>query len=71
MPSFLCGQSALAWCWGRMPVPTFLKEDDYQFARGAGVKMAYGIGKVAKKNLSGNLKEWGIFHLFTYAAADT
>jgi len=71
MPSFLCGQSALAWCWGRMPVPTFLKEDDYQFARGAGVKMAYGIGKIAKKNLSGNLKEWGIFTIFTYAVADT
>jgi N4-gp56 family major capsid protein len=26
-PTFMCGQSAMAWCWGRMPVPTFLKED--------------------------------------------
>jgi hypothetical protein len=26
-PVFMCGQSAMAWCWGRMPTPTFLKED--------------------------------------------
>lgn len=60
-PVWMCGQSAMAWCWGKMPMPTFLKEDDYQFFRGAGVKMAYGIGKIAKKNTSGNLKEWGLF----------
>jgi hypothetical protein len=30
-PCFFCGQSAMAWCWGRMPTPTFLKEDDYQY----------------------------------------
>jgi hypothetical protein len=53
-----------------MPVPTFLKEDDYQFVRGAGVKMAYGIGKIAKKNATSNLKEWGIFTGFFYAVAD-
>lgn len=70
-PAFLCGQSALAWCWGRMPTPTFLKEDDYQFFRGAGIKMAYGIAKVAKKDLSGNLKDWGIFSIFTASQADT
>jgi Protein of unknown function (DUF4043) len=27
-PVFMCGQSAMAWVWGRMPMPTFLKEDD-------------------------------------------
>lgn len=69
-PAFMCGQSALAWCWGRMPTPTFLKEDDYQFFRGAGIKMAYGIGKIAKKNPAGLLKEWGIFTGFFAAAAD-
>jgi hypothetical protein len=26
-PLWLVGQSAMAWCWGRMPTPTFLKED--------------------------------------------
>ena len=26
-PAFLCGQGAVAWCWGKMPTPTFLKED--------------------------------------------
>jgi hypothetical protein len=69
-PAFLCGQSAMAWCWGKMPTPTFLKEDDYQFLRGAGVKMAYGIGKIAKKNPAGNFKEWGIYTGFFAAVAD-
>jgi hypothetical protein len=70
MPAFMCGQSALAVCWGKMPTPTFLKEDDYQFYRGAGIKMAYGIGKIAKKNTAGYIKEWGIFTGFFAAAAD-
>jgi N4-gp56 family major capsid protein len=70
-PMWLCGQSALAWCWGRMPTPTFLKEDDYQFFRGAGVKMAYGLGKIAKLNLTNNLKDWGVFTLFAASQADT
>lgn len=69
-PAFLCGQSAMAWCWGKMPTPTFLKEDDYQFLRGAGIKMAYGIGKVAKKNPAGNFKEWGVYTAFLAAVAD-
>ena len=69
-PAFLCGQSAQGFCWGKMPSPTFLKEDDYQFLRGAGIKMAYGVGKIAKKNPAGNLKEWGIFTGFFAATAD-
>lgn len=70
-PMWLCGQSAMAWCWGRTPMPTFLKEDDYQFYRGAGVQMAYGLKKIAKKNPAGNYKEWGVFTGFFYAPADT
>lgn len=69
-PAFLCGQSAVAWCWGKMPTPTFLKEDDYQFNRGTGIKMAYGVGKVAKLNPTNNFKEWGIFTGFFAAVAD-
>lgn len=69
-PAFLCGQGALAWCWGKMPTPTFLKEDDYQFLRGAGIKMAYGIGKIAKLNAAGNFKEWGVYTAFLAAVAD-
>lgn len=69
-PAFLCGQGAQAWCWGKMPTPTFLKEDDYQFLRGAGVKMAYGIGKIAKLNATNNFKEWGVFTGFFAAVAD-
>jgi N4-gp56 family major capsid protein len=70
-PVFLVGQSAMAFVWGRMPTPTFLREDDYQFYRGAGVKMCYGLAKIAKKNPTGNLKEWGVFTLFVSAPNDT
>jgi hypothetical protein len=70
-PVFLCGQSAMAWCWGRMPMPTFLKEDDYQFFRGVGVMMAYGLKKIAKLNPAGNYKEWGVFTGFFASVADT
>ncbi|XUM21061.1 DUF4043 family protein [Bradyrhizobium oligotrophicum S58] len=69
-PAFLCGQGAVAWCWGKMPTPTFLKEDDYQFFRGAGIKMAYGVGKIAKLNAAGNFKEWGVYTAFLAAVAD-
>ena len=69
-PAFLCGQQAMAWCWGKTPTPTFLKEDDYQFNRGAGIKMAYGIGKIAKLNATQNFKDWGVFTGFFAAVAD-
>src|ERR1700730_679837 len=70
-PVFMCGQSAMAWCWGRMPQPTFLKEDDYQFFRGVGVIMAYGMKKIAKLTPAGAYKEWGIFTGFFASAPDT
>ena len=69
-PAFLCGQSAMAWCWGKMPTPTFLKEDDYQFNRGAGIEMAYGVEKIFKKTAAGNLKEWAVFTGFFPAIQD-
>jgi hypothetical protein len=69
-PAFLCGQQSQAWCWGKMPTPTFRKEDDYQYLRGAGVKMAYGIGKLAKLTPAGNFKEWGTFTGFFSAIPD-
>lgn len=70
-PVFLCGQGAIAWCWGRMPRPTFRKEDDYQFLRGVGVEMAYGLKKIAKLNPLGNYKEWGVFTGIFASANDT
>lgn len=69
-PNFLCGQQAQAWAWGKMPTPTFRKEDDYQFIRGAGLKMAYGVAKMFKKTAAGNLREWGVFTSFTAAVND-
>jgi Protein of unknown function (DUF4043) len=69
-PIFLCGQSAMAWAWGRMPTPTFLKEDDYQFFRGVGVMMAYGMKKIAKANPTNNYKEWGVFTGIVASAND-
>jgi hypothetical protein len=69
-PAHLCGQGAVAWCWGKMPTPTFLKEDDYQFNRGAGIKMAYGVGKIAKLFNNVNFKDWGVYTGFFAAVAD-
>lgn len=69
-PAHLCGQGAAAWCWGKMPTPTFLKEDDYQFLRGGGIKMAYGVGKIAKLNAAGNFKDWGVYTGFFAAQGD-
>jgi hypothetical protein len=70
-PAFLCGQGAMAWCWGKMPTPTFRREDDYQYLRGAGLKMAYGVGKIAKLTNNVNLKEWGVYTAFLAAVSDT
>ena len=70
-PVFMCGQSAMAWCWGRMPRPTFRKEDDYQFIRGVGIEMAYGLKTIAKLSPAGNYKNWGIFTGFFASQADT
>jgi hypothetical protein len=69
-PAHLCGQGAVAWCWGKMPTPTFLKEDDYQFLRGAGIKMCYGVGKIAKLNATLNFRDWGVYTAFLAAVGD-
>lgn len=68
-PVFLCGQSAMAQFWGQMPRPTQLDNTDYQFNRGVGVEMAYGIGKIAKKT-SSHLKDWGTFTGFFASVPD-
>jgi hypothetical protein len=68
-PVFLCGQSAMAQFYGQMPRPTQLDQTDYQFNRGVGIEMAYGIGKVFK-NTSSALKEWGIATGFFASVAD-
>lgn len=69
-PTFLCGQSAASLAWAHMPTPTFRKEDDYQFIKGAGVKMAYGVAKNFTK-VSTNLKQWGVFTGLFASAAET
>src|SRR5690606_31023989 len=43
-PVFFCGQSALAMPIAKMVTPTFRDETDYQFIKGVGVKMCYGVG---------------------------
>lgn len=70
-PNFLCGQMAVGLCYGQMPRPTFLKEDDYDFLTGAGVDMCYGIAKAFKKHpMDGTaLKQWGVFTVFTSNSA--
>lgn len=70
-PSFLCGQSAAAMPWATMPTPTVRKEDDYQFIKGVGVKMCYGVSKIFKKHPAAStpLKQWGVVTLFNSASA--
>lgn len=69
-PVFLCGQSALAMPWAKMPVPTFRDETDYQFIKGVGVKMCYGVAKVFQKDSGSDLVQWGVVTGFFSAAAD-
>jgi len=69
-PVWLVGQSSMAWCWGRMPTPTFLKEDDYQFFRGVGIMMAYGMKTIAKLTPAGLYKNWGLFTGYFASATD-
>jgi hypothetical protein len=54
-----------------MPLPTFLKEDDYQFFRGVGVMMAYGMKVIAKLNPTNNYKNWGLYTGYFASAADS
>lgn len=71
-PVFLCGQSAVAMPWLQMPNPTRRDETDYQFQKGVGLEMGYGIGKLFKKHpMDGtNLKQWGVVTGF-FAASGT
>jgi hypothetical protein len=68
-PVFFCGQGALAMPWAKMPTPTFRDSTDYQFIKGAGVKMCYGIAKTFFKSGS-DLKQWGVVNGFFSAEAD-
>lgn len=68
----LCGQSAIAQFYGQLPRPTQLDVTDYQFNRGVGIEMAYGIGKIAKAPIATPtvLKDWGVFSIFTASVDD-
>lgn len=68
-PVFFCGQSALSMPWAKMPTPTFRDQTDYQFVKGAGVKMCYGVAKNFFK-VSTSLKQWGVVTGFYSSAAD-
>jgi len=74
-PVFLCGAQALAMPWAREPTPTFRTETDYQFIKGAGVKMCYGVAKLASKWVEEDssdepLKDWGVFTTYVAAVSD-
>ncbi len=75
-PVLLCGQAAGSLAWGQMPTPTIRKEDDYQFIKGVGVKMCYGVAKNFKKHTTvgsatNYLKQWGVFTGLFASAAET
>jgi N4-gp56 family major capsid protein len=71
----LCGQSAMAMFYGQLPRPTQLDQTDYQFNRGVGIEMAYGLSKVAKcpvgSAVIGSFKDWGVFTGFFASVDDT
>jgi hypothetical protein len=71
-PVFLCGQQAVAFCWGQMARPTVRAEDDYGFVQGVGVEMAYGVAKMFKKhpNTGSNLVQWGVVTGFYAISGD-
>ena len=62
----------MAWAIGQMQKPTFRDETDYQFIKGTGIEMAYGIGKMFKKHPKAGtaLKQWGVATGFFASAAD-
>lgn len=66
-PLFLCGRSALAWIVSEEAEATRLDQTDYQFKKGAGIELAYGVGKIFFKTAGNNLVDWG--QVTGYAAA--
>lgn len=70
-PSFLCGADAVSHAWAKMATPTTRDETDYQFIKGAGVKMCYGIAKNFYKDSSDNLVQRGVLTGFQSAAVDS
>jgi hypothetical protein len=71
-PVFLCGQQAVAFCWGQMAKPTSRAEDDFGFIQGVGIDMAYGVAKMFKKhpNTGSNLVQWGLATGFFATSGD-
>jgi hypothetical protein len=71
-PVFLCGQQAVAFCWGQMARPTFRKEDDYEFIAGVGVDMCFGVVKCYTKHPStgSNLVQSGVVTGFYSSSTD-
>lgn len=70
-PVFMCGQMAASVAWARMPTPTVRSEDDYGFIKGVGVKMCYGVAKIAKIPAgSSALRDWGVFTGYFASVAD-
>lgn len=67
-PVFFCGQSAVGMPWGQMPTPTTRDDTDYQFIKGVGVKMCYGVAKIFKKHSSTKLVQFGMATGFFSAA---
>lgn len=69
-PGFFCGRNALAWVVSQEAEATRLDQTDYQFKKGAGIELSYGVGKLFYKNGSGNLIDWGVVTTYVAAADD-
>ena len=70
-PGFFCGRNALAWVVSQEADATRLDQTDYQFKKGAGIELSYGVGKLFFKNATNNLVDWGVVTTYVAAPDDT
>lgn len=70
-PVFLCGQSAMGYGIGQMPMVREKDDTDYGFVDGIGIEAQYGVAKIARVNAgSSALKDFGMVTGFFSGTAD-
>lgn len=68
--NFLCGAQAIAHVMKQAPLPTEADVTDYNFFKGIGIELAYGLTKMEWANGSGTRKDLGISTIYCSAVVD-
>lgn len=68
--NFLCGAQSIGHVIKQAPKYTESDDTDYEFFKGIGIEMAYGLTKLEWANGSGTRKDLGISTIYCSAAAD-